>query len=239
MADTPLLQADDTHSHEAQCHLTPLLQASDTNIHEALRHGALAVDQSPYHWQPSYLEPLPFKAPPPGYNLERPPPKWGAPHQSARQPPPTVFLNTEQSLEQMHQDRIRALRSLRSQRLWLAQLLDARTGTRRGDRTPPLKAPPMKAPPFGNAPPPPKHNGGNRWTTYTYLPMHADPPPAAISGSSSDTDSTYTLMQGLVDDPYRMRSRSPSTISRCSTRFQSSTSGRSVASRTDCPSTPE
>jgi hypothetical protein len=233
MADTPLLQADDTHSHEAQCHLTPLLQASDTNIHEALRHGALAVDQSPYHGQPSYQEPLPFKAPPPGYNLDRPPPKWGAPHQSARQPPPIVFLYTEQSFEQMHQH------FLRSQRLRLAHLLDARTGTRMGDRTPPLKAPPKKAPPFGKAPPPPKHNGSNRWTNYTYLPMHADPPPAASSASSSDTDNTYNLMPGLVDDPYRMRSRSPSTISRGSTRIPSSTSAGSVASRTDCPRTPE
>ena len=225
MADTPLLQADDTHIHEA-------LQADDTNIHEALRHGALAVGQSPYHGQP-YQEPLPFKAPPPGHNLDCPPPKWGAPHQSARQPPPIVFHLAEQSLEQMHRD------FQRSQRLWLARLIDAHMETHRGDRTPPFKAPPTKAPPFGKAPPPPKHHGGNRWTTYTYLPMHADPPPAVISSSSSDTDNTYDLMPGLIDDPYRDRSRSPSTISRASTCVPSSASEGSVASRCDRPNTPE
>jgi hypothetical protein len=231
MAGTPLLQPDDTHIHEALRHVTPLSQADDTNIHEAMRHEALAVDQFPCHWRP-YRE-LPFKSPPPGYNLNCPPPKWGAPHQSARQPPPIVLHRAEQSLEQLHQE------FLRTQRLWLARLLDAPLDTPGAYRTLPFKAPPMKAPPFGKAPPPPKHNGGNRWTTYTYLPMHADPPPAMTSSSSSDTDNTYNAMPGLVGDPYRRRSRSPSTISRASTCAPSSTSTESVASRYDCPNTSE
>ena len=225
MAGTPLLQADDTG--------TPVMQAHDTNFHEALRHEheALAVE-FPTYWQP-YTEPLPVKAPPPGYDLNCPPPKWGAPHQSARQPPPIVLHRAEQSLEQLHQE------FLRTQRLGLARLLDAPLDTPGAYRTLPFKAPPMKAPPFGKAPPPPKHNGGNRWTTYTYLPMHADPPPAMTSSSSSDTDNTYNAMPGLVGDPYRRRSRSPSTISRASTCAPSSTSTESVASRYDCPNTSE
>lgn len=217
MTGTPLLQPDGTHIHEALRHVTPLSQADDTNIHEAMRHGALAVDQFPCHWRPNREPPL--KAPPPGYNLNCPPPKWGAPHQSARQPPPIVLHRAEQSLEQLHQE------FLRTQRLWLARLL-------------PFKAPPMKAPPFGKAPPPPQHNGGNRWTTYTYAAL-AGPPPAMTSSSSSDTDNTYNAMPGLVDDQYRRRSRSPSTISRDSTCTPSSTATESVASRYDCPNTSE
>ena len=214
------------------------MQAHDTNFHEALRHEheALAVE-FPTYWQP-YTEPLPVKAPPPGYDLNCPPPKWGAPHQSARQPPPIVLHRAEQSLEQQHHE------FLRTQRLWLARLIDAPLDTPGAYRTPPFKAPPknhqrpFKAPPFIKAPPPPKHNGGNRRTTYTYLPMHADPRPAMTSSSSSDTDTTYSTLPRLVDDPYRRRSRSPSTISRGSTRAPSSTSAESVASRYDCQTTP-
>ena len=229
MAGTPLLQADDTG--------TPVMRAHDTNFHEALRHEheALAVE-FPTYWQP-YTEPLPVKAPPPGYDLNCPPPKWGAPHQSARQPPPIVSYFVEQSLEQLHQE------FLRTQRLWLARLLDAPLDAH---MTPPFKAPPTKAPPSINAPPPPS---GNRWTTYPYLRHYdqwletVDPPPAIImtSGSSSDTDTTYNNVPPLIDDPYRRRrSRSPSTISRASsTCVPSSTSAESVASRYDGPNTSE
>ena len=169
MAVTPSLQADG-HLHDLLMAGTP---ARDTNFHEALRreHEALAVE----YWQPEQ-EPPPFKAPPPGYNLNCPPPKWGAPHQSARRPPP-IDVRAEQSLDQLHRE------FLSRQRLWLARLLIAPPDLVRlldappWAPAPPTKAPPMKAPPFINTPPPPKHNGeyiyaggitlaSNRWTTY-------------------------------------------------------------------------
>ena len=251
MAVTPSLQADE-HLHDLLMAGTP---ARDTNFHEVLRreHEALAVE----YWQPEQ-EPPPFKAPPPGYNLNCPPPKWGPPHQSARRPPP-IDVRAEQSLDQLHRE------FLRTQRLWLARLLDAPLdlvrlldapldadrGDRGDYRTLPSKAPPMKAPPFINAPPPPKHNtvstfmpaftlARNRWTTYPYLQMPVGPPRAMTSDSSSDSDATYGNLPDLIDDPYwRRRSRSPSTISRASTCIPSSTSAESASSRYDGPNTSE
>ena len=246
MAVTPSLQADG-HLHDLLMAGTP---ARDTNFHEALRreHEAPAVE----YWQPEQ-EPPPFKAPPPGYNPNGPPPKWGAPHQSTRRPPP-IDVRAGLSLDQ---------------RLWLARLLIAPPDLVRlldappWAPAPPMKAPPMKAPPFINTPPPPmsprssqfsrptppKHNGeyiyaggitlaSNRWTTYPlasasydqWLEQHLQVP-AMTSGSSSDSDTTYGGLPDLVDDPdRRRRSRSPSTISSASTCVPSATSAESLVS---------